>query len=428
MPGTFSFLFSGFSKLSHADRLARLIQMGALSPSDVDYLNQGGVQGFELAENLIENVIGYFQMPLGVATQFRINGVDYVIPMAVEETSIVAAASKTAKWVRENGTIQTQTLGDEIIGQIQVAKVKDFASFESRILENRDDLIQQANAEVAIGMVERGGGVQDLYVRRIPRGDGSDMAVVHVLLNACDAMGANLINQVCEFLKTPIEALTGERVTMCILSNLVDTKLTIARISLKGIDPQIAHDIAEASLFAQLDPYRAATNNKGVLNGIDPIAIATGNDWRAIEAGIHAFAARSGRYRSVTKWTSNGDELHGEFIAPVIVGTVGGVTKLHPTAKMGLDMMGIQSANQLAQIMAAVGLVQNLGALRALTSVGIIEGHMKLHIKNLAIGAGAIGDEALLVQKRLEKILLNTRRISMRNAVDALRDLRESRR
>jgi hydroxymethylglutaryl-CoA reductase len=211
---------------------------------------------------------------------------------------------------------------------------------------------------------------------------------------------------------------------MCIVSNLVDTKLTRATVVMRGIDPDLGKRIEEASLFAIQDPYRAATNNKGVLNGIDPILIATGNDWRAVEAGIHAFAAQTGQYRSITKWKMVGPDLFGVFEAPIVVGTVGGVTKLHPTAQIGLRILGVDSAAHLARICAAVGLVQNLGALRALTTVGIIEGHMKLHIKNLTLGAGAVEREVPIVQKRLEEILLLTKRISLSNAVEVLREVR----
>jgi hydroxymethylglutaryl-CoA reductase len=415
---------AGFSKLDRDERLKALVGSGLLTIEDANYLKQGGLQGTSLGEKFIENVIGYFQIPLGVATNFRVDGRDLLIPMAVEETSIVAAASKTAKWVRENGSITTETLGQDIIGQIQLARVKNFTDFETKILANKQILIKVANDEVAFGLVRRGGGVTNLAVRKVPRGDGNDMAVIHIHMNPVDAMGANIVNQVCEFLKHPIEELTGEKVTMCILSNLVDTKLTKATVVLEKIDADLAEKIEEASLFANQDPYRAATNNKGVLNGIDPILIATGNDWRAVESGMHAFAARDGQYRSITKWKRDGNFLVGELVAPIIVGTVGGVTALHPTANMCLRMLGAQSANELARICAAVGLIQNLGALRALTTVGIIEGHMKLHIKNLTLGAGAEEKEVPFVQKKLEEILKLKKRISLSNAIEVLKELR----
>ncbi len=421
----FDGLLQGFSKLPRDERFERLVQVGALTEAEATALKSGGIKDISLAEKFIENVIGYFQIPLGVATNFKIDGRDVVIPLAVEETSIVAAASKTAKWVRENGEIKTESLGSLIIGQIQLAKVQDFETFKTKVLEAKSDLINSANTSVAQGLVARGGGIEEIQVRSFDRGDGSVMAVIHVLANPCDAMGANIINQVCEFLKTPIEKLTGETVTMCILSNLCDTKLTRATVTLHEIDETMAKRIVEASLFSQLDPYRAATNNKGVMNGIDPILIATGNDWRAVEAAVHAYASRSGQYRSITKWTFEAGRLVGVLEAPIVVGIVGGVTKLHPTAQMSLNMLGVRSAAELSRICAAVGLVQNLGALKALTTVGIIEGHMKLHIRNLTLGAGASEREIPLLQKRLEEILMMTKRISLQNAVEVLREIRE---
>ncbi|MGZ3727387.1 MAG: hydroxymethylglutaryl-CoA reductase, degradative [Pseudobdellovibrio sp.] len=417
-------IFKGFSKFTYIERLDSLHEVQALTKQDVQFLKQGGLQDVKLAEKFVENVIGYFQLPLGVATNFNIDGKDFVIPMAVEETSIIAAASKTAKWVRENGSIKTETIGDNIIGQIQFAKVKNFEKFQKDILQQKNFLIESANREVAAGLVARGGGVNDISVRRLDRGDGFSMAIVHIYMNACDAMGANVINQVCEYLKAPLEQFSSEKVTMCILSNLVDSKLTRVTVTLENIELDLADKIEEASRFAELDPYRAATNNKGVLNGIDPILIATGNDWRAVEAGIHAYAARDGQYRSITKWRREGAKLVGVFEAPVIVGTVGGVTTLHPSAKMSMNMLGVQSANELARVIAAVGLVQNLGALKALTTVGIIEGHMKLHIKNLSLGAGATELEMPFMVKKLEEILALRKRISLSNAVEVLKDLR----
>lgn len=420
-------LFQGFSKLGREERLARLVEMGALSQEDVRFLKNGAPVSVELAEKFIENVLGFFQMPLGVAANFEIDGEAVVIPMAVEETSIIAAASKTAKWIREHGRITTEMIGREIIGQIQIAKVRDYKNLLEIVKANEAEWVALANKDVAHGLVARGGGVKRLEVRRVDRGDGSDMAVIHVYADPCDAMGANIVNQVCEYLKIPVESATGEKVTMCILSNLVDSRLTRARVEMTGLDPELMEKIEEASLFAQRDPYRAATNNKGVLNGIDPILIATGNDWRAVEAGVHAYATQSGQYRSITRWKREGNVLVGIFEAPIILGIVGGVTTLHPTAKMCLRMLCVKSAEELSRICAAVGLVQNLGALRALTTVGIIEGHMKLHIKNLTLGAGANEREMPFVVKRLEEILTIDKRISLSQAVEVLKELRAER-
>ncbi|KTD31766.1 hydroxymethylglutaryl CoA reductase [Legionella moravica] len=419
-------LFRGFSKLSRQERFNRLLELGAMTPEDIDFLQQGGIKDLNLADKLIENVIGYFQLPLGVATNFNINGRDYVIPLAVEETSIIAALSKSAKWIRQHGEINTKIQGDCIIGQIQLAKIHDLQRFSRIFEDNRLNLIKKANEDVAANMVKRGGGVIDLQLRHLKREDGLDMAVIHLTMNSCDAMGANIVNQVLEYLKSPIEQLTGEEVTMCILSNLNDQKLTTAQVILRHVDPVLGHKLQEASLFAEMDPYRAATHNKGVMNGIDPVLIATGNDWRAVEAGIHAYAARSGRYQAITKWRYQDDVLTGELTAPIIVGTVGGVTSLHPTAKMCLRMMDISSANQLSQVIAAVGLVQNLGAIKALCTDGIIQGHMKLHIDNLLLVAGAEEDEMPILKERLQEWLDTNKRVSLNNAHDLLAAIRQA--
>ena len=347
--------------------------------------------------------------------------------MAVEETSIIAALSKTAKWIAQQGTIETWIDGQNIIGQIQFAAVKDFDHLQKTVLANKQFLIEKVNEDVAASMVKRGGGVQDLHIRRLVREDGRDMAVVHLLMNSCDAMGANIINQILEYLKAPLENLTGEMVSMCILSNLNDQKLTHARVTLNDVEAELGVGIEEASRFAETDPYRAATHNKGVMNGIDPVLIATGNDWRAVEAGVHAYAAKDGGYTAITTWRYNAatKQLTGHFCAPIIVGTVGGVTALHPMAKMSLRMLGVSSANELSQIIAAVGLVQNLGAIKALCTVGIIQGHMKLHIDNLLLGAGANEQEMLLLKEKLQLILTENKRVSLSDAAVLLAEIRQ---
>lgn len=418
--------FEGFSKLSRKQRFDRLVELGFLDKEDVKLLRASDFLPIDLAEKFIENSLGYFPMPMGIATNFDIDGKEVPIPMVVEETSIIAAASKTAKWVKSAGGIRTSMLGHLGIGQIQFAKLNDDKKFEDAILNNFDEIIKMANEVPALGLVKRGGGVKNIRVRILDRPDGLKMGVVHVEVKTCDAMGANIINQICEFLSEPIEDMTGETSTMCILSNLTDTRLVKAEVELFGVDAELGDKIKEASLFAELDPYRASTNNKGVLNGIDPILIATGNDWRAVQAGLHAYAAESGQYKSITHWDYDpkSKRLFGHLIAPISVGTVGGVTALHPFSKMSIKMLGIKSADDLSRICAAVGLVQNLGALRALSTVGIIEGHMKLHIKNLALSAGAQEFEASAVQNRLEEILKATRRISLSNAIEVLTDLR----
>lgn len=419
-------LFSGFSKLTLEERFERLLELGAMTREDVAYLRQGGMQNANLADQLIENVIGYFQLPLGVATNFHIDGRDYVIPMAVEETSIIAALSKTAKWIRLHGKITTHVSGDCIIGQIQLAKISDFSRFSKIFNENKLFLIEKANEDAAASMVQRGGGVMNLELRKLMRPDGKDMAVIHLSMNSCDAMGANIVNQVLEYLKTPIEHLTGESVTMCILSNLNDQKLTTARVCIRHVDSILGKRLQEASLFAETDPYRAATHNKGVMNGMDPVLIATGNDWRAVEAGVHAYASREGRYQAISRWRYQDGVLTGELTAPIIVGTVGGVTALHPTASMCLRMLNIESANELSRVIAAVGLVQNLGAITALCTEGIIQGHMKLHLDNLLLVAGATTKEIPILKARLQNRLVTHKRVSLSHACELLTELRQA--
>lgn len=418
-------LSQGFSKLSREERFKRLHEMGVLTSTDIAYLQEGGVQNTLLAEKLVENVIGYFQLPMGVATNFCIDGEDYVIPLAVEETSIIAALSKTARWVRQCGYINTEVLGDCILGQIQFANVLNFDRLNHAFTTHKNDLIESANNVVASSMVNRGGGIMDMQLRRLTRPDGGTMAVIHLLMNCCDAMGANILNQVLEFLKAPLERLTGEKVAICILSNLNDQKITKATITIEQIEPELAMRIQEASLFAEIDPYRAATHNKGIMNGIDGVLIATGNDWRAVEAGMHAYAARTGKYQALSTWRYKQGALVGEMTAPLIVGTVGGVTNLHPTAKLSLRMMKISSANQLSRVIAAVGLVQNLGAIRALCTDGIIQGHMKLHIDNLAMVAGAAEHELPVLKEKLNYWLAANKRVSLSHAHQILAEIRD---
>jgi len=417
-------LFSGFSKLTRNQRYNRLVEMEALSREDVRYLRGGAIKSLDLADKLIENVVGYFQLPLGVATNFIIDGKPVIIPMAVEETSIIAAASKTARFVSEHGSIQTFSQDRHSIGQIQIHSVKDFSKLEQVIQQNEKKWINEANQQVIPSMLARGGGVQKLQLRTVEY-ENQMMAVVHVLIDTCDAMGANIVNQVCEYLKNPLESASDEKVSICILSNLADQCLASARIVLKNLDVNLMKKIENASKFAEADPYRAATSNKGVMNGISAVLIATGNDFRAVESATHAYSARTGSYRSITRWRVKGQELYGFIEVPMMVGIVGGMTCIHPTAKICMKMMGVDSADQLARICVAVGLVQNLGAIRALTTVGIIEGHMKLHIRNLTWGAGAKGWEFPVIQKHLENLLKFRKRITLTHAKQALKLIRE---
>lgn len=412
---------SGFSKLSREERFERLKSLSYLSDADCEYLKSGGIKNFDLAENFIENVIGYFQLPMGVAAHFCIDNNDYLIPMAVEETSIIAALSKTAKWIGKHGHINTSMQGSTSIGQLQIYPIKDRGNIEAKLQANKHSLIELANKNVALNLTKRGGGVRDIALRFV-----EDMAVIHVYVDCCDAMGANIINQILEFLKAPVESCLNETINLCILSNLNDSKLAIAEVTIHDIDETLGKNIEQASRFAECDPYRAATHNKGVMNGIDPVLIVTGNDWRAVEAAVHAYAARDGQYRAITTWRYRNNALAGQFKAPIPVGTVGGVTKLHPTAKLCLNMLGIQHAEELARICAAVGLVQNLGALKALTTDGIIKGHMKLHIDNLVLASGATEQESASLKVRLEQLLQRQRHISLHHAHSLLSDIRGS--
>jgi hydroxymethylglutaryl-CoA reductase len=416
---------TSFRHLSLDERIEFLSQKFDLTQEEENYLHGKSIPS-AIAENLIENAIGFFQIPLGLATNFKIDGRDLYIPMAVEETSIIAACSAAAKWISTRGEITTAMVGNLIIGQIQLPNVKSTVDTIAKLTAHKDQLIQSANAMLP-GLVGRGGGVRELSFRELPRADGSNMLVIHVLCDPRDAMGANLINQVCEGLKPKIEETTGEIVGLCILSNLVDTKLATAKVVIHDIDPGMGRGIVEATRFAEADPYRAATHNKGVLNGIDPILIATGNDWRAVEAGVHAYASRSGRYQPVTSWELEGSDLVGRIEIPMAVGTVGGVTRIHPMAKMNLKIMGVKHAEDLARICAAVGLVQNLAALKALSTVGIVRGHMELHAANLALAAGSEPYEIPQVRGRLLEMLREKKNIGISVAQEILQELRSQR-
>ena len=421
----FETLLDNFHRISFEERQSRLANWCDLDPQELQILRGINALPIETAEHFIENVVGIFPMPMGVASYFNIDGRDLLIPMAVEETSIIAAVSATAKWIRKcEGKITTETRGRLIIGQIQIPRVNDIVTSITQLNANKSELLVEAN-RIVPGLVARGGGVRDLIFRSLDREDGNGkMLVIHVLCDPCDAMGANLINQVCEGLKPLIEEVTEERVGLCILSNLVDGRMVYARVEIDQIDMETALGIQEATQFAKTDPYRAATHNKGVLNGIDPILIATGNDWRAVEAGIHAYAARSGKYQPITDWHVEGSKLVGEFLAPLAVGTVGGVTMLHPTARLSLKIMGVQTAEDLARICAATGLVQNLGALKALATVGIVKGHMRLHAANLALAAGASEEELPRLKAELARALTSEKRMSLSRAKQILDDLR----
>ncbi|MCZ7572275.1 MAG: hydroxymethylglutaryl-CoA reductase, degradative [Ardenticatenaceae bacterium] len=399
--------FSGFYALSVDDRAARVAEFAGLTPAE-----QAGLReclDLESADQLIENVVGRFTLPLGVAVNFVVNGREVLVPMAIEEPSVVAACSYAARLARAAGGFQAEADPPVMIGQIQLLEVPDLDAAEQALRAAEPELLSAANA-LHPTIVRLGGGATAIDVRRLPKTPVGPMLVVHLLLNTCDAMGANAINTTCEALAPSIEALTGGRVNLRILSNLADRRraraaaiwprAALATESFSG--DAVVQGIFEAWAFAAADPYRAATHNKGILNGIDALAVATGNDWRGIEAGAHAYAARDGRYTALTTFsrTAEGD-LHGSIELPLAVGIVGGTTRAHPTAQIALKILGISAATELAEIMAAVGLAQNFAALRALATEGIQHGHMALHARQIALAAGASGEEVERVARRL---------------------------
>lgn len=369
------------------------------------------VQGLsaDTASQMIENGIGTHALPLGIAVNFLIDGRDYLIPMAVEEPSVLAAVSHAAKLVRAGGGFQTEATAPVMIGQIQLLEIDDLEQAAQAVEAHKAELMAAADA-CSESIVRYGGGACDLEVRRFPDTPSGPMLVVHLLYDTRDAMGANAINTAVEALAPHIEALTGGRANLRILSNLSDRRLATARCTVpagvlasRGIPGAlVAKRIEEANAFALVDPYRAATHNKGIMNGVDAVCIATGNDWRAIEAGAHAYAAREGQYRALTDWRvgENGD-LHGELTLPLAVGIVGGATRVHPTAQMCLRILNVGSAAELARLMVAAGLAQNLAALKALVTSGIQQGHMRLHAQQVALAAGARGEQVEAVSRQL---------------------------
>lgn len=391
------------------DRLAAVGAAAGLEQADLDVLAGRDMLDIERANGMIENVVGKFELPLGVATNFVINGQDYLVPMAVEEPSVVAAASYMAKIVRGTGGFICSTTDPLMRAQIQVLKVADTEVAKHQIMSHREALIEMANAKdkVLIGL---GGGCKDIEVHTFPHTPVGPMVVAHLIVDVRDAMGANTVNTMAEALAPEVERITGGTVRLRILSNLADLRLARARVelptsaldtdTLDGAD--VAQGIVEACTLAMIDPYRAATHNKGIMNGIDPVVLATGNDWRAIEAGAHAYAARGGSYTALTRWERSDDGgLIGSIELPMALGLVGGATKTHPAAQANLRMMGVTSASELAQVTAAVGLAQNMAALRALATDGIQKGHMALHARNIAILAGASGAEVDRIAKEL---------------------------
>jgi len=400
--------FPGFYRRSVSDRLEDLDSWVELSTEE-KWLLKKETLTVEKANMLIENVIGVFGMPLGLAVNFRINEKDYVVPMAVEETSIVAAASRAAKLIRDFGKITAESSDPIMEGQIQVVGVSDPDSAVQRIERSKEHLIKLANKQDPI-LVSLGGGARNIYVKKIDSESGV-MLIVHMEVDVVDAMGANAVNTMVETLGPAVAELSDGEIICQIISNLCDKSVTTAEFEIDTAcleteqysGTEVAERIVKAYHFADADPYRAVTHNKGVMNAVDAILIATGNDWRAVEAASHAFAVRDGNYRSLTRYRLENDRLIGSIKLPLAVGIVGGVTKLHAGVQITLKLLGVTSRRELSEVIATVGLVQNFSALNALVTEGIQAGHMTLHARNVAYSAGAFGSMAIEVANQMAR-------------------------
>jgi hydroxymethylglutaryl-CoA reductase len=397
--------FSGFYKLPIEQRVKQIQEFSGLSDEEAALVRSFSSLPAETADRMIENVFGCMPLPLGVAVNFTVNGRDVLVPMAIEEPSVVAAASNAAKLARATGGFAAKAGPPVMIGQIQVVGVseEDFNDKAEALLKAKQELLALANSCDPV-LVKFGGGARDIEVREVKTPLGRMMGV-HLLVDVRDAMGANAVNTMCEALAPEVERLTGGSSILKIISNLAVKRVTSASVKYRKEDlggEETVDRIAAACAFAEGDPYRAATHNKGAMNGIDAVVIATGNDWRAVEAGVHAYAALGGKYAPVAKWRKNADgDLEGRIEIPLAVGLVGGATKTHPVAKACVKMLGVKTAAELSEIIAAVGLAQNFAALRALSTEGIQRGHMGLHARNVAIAAGAQGELADRVAERM---------------------------
>ena len=398
-----------FRNLSPAARLGHLGQLLDLSGDDVRLLAETGALPMEIANGMIENVIGKFELPYAVASNFQVNGRDVLVPLVVEEPSIVAAASYMAKLARANGGFITSSSAPLMRAQVQIVGVQDPLNARLSLLRRKDEIIELANRKDQL-LNTLGGGCRDVEVHTFADTPRGPMLVAHLIVDVRDAMGANTVNTMAEAVAPLMEEITGGKVRLRILSNLADLRLARAQVritpeQLKSAEfsgEAVIEGILDAYSFAAIDPYRAATHNKGIMNGIDPLIVATGNDWRAVEAGAHAYACRSGHYGSLTTWEKDGNgHLVGTLEMPMPVGLVGGATKTHPLAQLSLRILGVKTAQDLAEIAVAVGLAQNLGAMRALATEGIQRGHMALHARNIALVAGARGDEVDWVARQL---------------------------
>ena len=424
---------SGFYNLTLDERRAKLAEAAPLTPENLIPFITGGLSP-DAADHMIENVIGLHSLPLGVALNFQVNGRDVLVPMAIEEPSVVAGASFMAKLVRAGGGFTATTTEPLMIGQMQVINITNLHEAKFKLYEHKAELLAEADSIDPV-LKKFGGGARDLEVRII-NADASPIGgflVLHLIYDVRDAMGANAVNTACERLAPRVEAITGGKVHLRILSNLADRRIARARCTIPvnelaftvgaGLVPaqgdyegrpytytgeDVRDGIIAAYAFAAADPYRAATHNKGIMNGVDAVVIATGNDWRAIEAGAHAYAARSGKYTSLSTWNKDADgNLVGTLEMPMAVGIVGGATKVHPAAQAAVKLMGVKTANELAEIIVSVGLAQNMAALRALATEGIQLGHMSLHARQVAIAAGANGEliEKVAAQMVAEKVV-----------------------
>ena len=397
---------SGFYKLSPKERVQLIKKFAGLTDEEVNLLQSTGSLDIDLANRMIENVVGAFPIPLGIAVNFLINKHDYLIPMAIEEPSVVAAASYAAKMARDGGGFFTNSTSPVMIGQVQAVHIKDPYGAKMAILAAKDEILKKANEQDPM-LVSVGGGAKDLDVKIINASTGP-MVITELHVDCRDVMGANAVNTMAEAVAPLIERITHGQVYLRIISNLATKRLarawtTVPKKSLGG--EEVVDGIVEAYAFAAADPYRAATHNKGILNGIIGVIIATCNDHRAIEAGAHAYAARNGHYGPLSTWEKNENgDLVGSIELPMAVGIVGGATRVHPIAKIALKILGVKTANEFGEVLAAVGLAQNLGALRALAHEGIQRGHMSLHARNVAISAGATGDLVdIIVEKMVEE-------------------------
>ncbi len=413
----------GFYEMSLDERLELVKKFAGLEDDEIKALKKDGALENDIAQIMIENVIGTAHLPLGLATYFLINGKDYLIPMAIEEPSVVAAASHAAKLARATGGFKTSSTAPIMIGQIQMKNVPDIDTAEKKIMENIDAIKAIAHKQDST-LIKKGGGLVSMECRKLDTERGK-MLVVHLNIDVRDAMGANAVNTMCECVSPYLEEITGGITGMKIISNLA-TKRTVTAESIwkkEDLGDEVIEGILDAYAFAKADPYRAATNNKGIMNGIDAVLIAAGNDFRAVESGAHSYACISGHYQPLAHYSKNSDgDLVGKIELPMAVGIVGGSTKTNPIARISLKILGVQSSNELGEIAACVGLANNFAAVRAIVKEGINRGHMKLHAKNIAIIAGAEGDEIHNIAERMIK----EKFVSVSRAEELLKEARNS--